>query len=58
MVVMKRVGMGNHIVVLSPEDKLGIVGGSPRLRAFDGLSDLPPMWLYNAVYTKLIGINA
>ena len=42
-VLMKRVGMGNHIVVLSPEDKLGIVDGSPRLRAFDGLSDLPPM---------------
>ena len=43
MVLMKRVGMGNHIVVLSPEDKLGIVVGSPRLRTFDGLSDLPPM---------------
>ena len=41
--LMKRVGMGNNTVVLSPVDKLGIVGGSPRLRAFDGLSDLPSM---------------
>ena len=27
MVLMKRVGMGDHVVVLSSEDKLGIVGG-------------------------------
>ena len=42
MVLMKRVGMGDHVVV-SPEDKLGSIGGSPRLRVSDGLSDLPPM---------------
>ena len=33
---MKRVGMGNHTVVLSLVDKLGIVGGSPLLRVCDG----------------------
>ena len=50
MVLMKRVGMGNYIVVLSPEDKLGIVGGSPCLRAFDDYLTYPDVTLQCHLY--------